>query len=151
MDMGEAYLREEELCLSPKVMLSRTPNREHSQPVLHNLHWLPVEYLIRFKVLVLAFKALNSLGPTYLQDCLSNYTPRVIYTQHQEFAGGSQPERYLAVINQGYGFFCPDPYLLVRQHPHLARQRYSTWHLVEGSSYVKSGTLFFLSLQMGRY
>ena len=41
----------------------------------HELHWLRIGDRIRFKVLVLTFKALNGLGPTYLQDRLFRYSP----------------------------------------------------------------------------
>uniref|UniRef100_A0A670KK95 Uncharacterized protein n=1 Tax=Podarcis muralis TaxID=64176 RepID=A0A670KK95_PODMU len=44
---------------------------DHIHSVLYQLHWLPVEYRIRFKVLVLTFKALCSLGPSFLRDRLS--------------------------------------------------------------------------------
>uniref|UniRef100_A0A670I2H7 Reverse transcriptase domain-containing protein n=1 Tax=Podarcis muralis TaxID=64176 RepID=A0A670I2H7_PODMU len=50
--------------------------RDHIHPVLYQLHWLPVEYRIRFKVLVLTFKALYGLGPSYLRDRLSWYAPQ---------------------------------------------------------------------------
>ena len=41
---------------------------DHVTPILISLHWLPVEQRIIFKVLLLAFKALNEKGPTYLKD-----------------------------------------------------------------------------------
>uniref|UniRef100_A0A670IWM0 Reverse transcriptase domain-containing protein n=1 Tax=Podarcis muralis TaxID=64176 RepID=A0A670IWM0_PODMU len=49
---------------------------EHIHPVLFKLHWLPVEYRVRFKVLLLTFKALHGLGPSYPRDRLSRYAPR---------------------------------------------------------------------------
>ena len=49
---------------------------EHIHPVLYQLHWLPVEYRVRFKVLVLTFKALCGSGPSYLRDRLSWYAPQ---------------------------------------------------------------------------
>lgn len=52
-------------------VLTRTPHREHIQPDLCKLYWLLVEYRIRFKILVLNFKSLNSLGAMYLRDHLS--------------------------------------------------------------------------------
>ncbi|XP_054842011.1 uncharacterized protein LOC129334090 [Eublepharis macularius] len=50
--------------------------QSHITPVLRQLHWLPVEFRIMFKVLVLTFKALSGLGPAYLRDRLSLYVPR---------------------------------------------------------------------------
>jgi len=40
-------------------------------PVLHSLHWFPVNQRINFKLLLLVFKATNSTGPTSLQELLS--------------------------------------------------------------------------------
>jgi hypothetical protein len=48
---------------------------EHITPGLLSLHWLPVEYRILFKVLLLTFKCLNGQGPTYLKDLLVPYVP----------------------------------------------------------------------------
>ncbi|XP_043935110.1 uncharacterized protein LOC122808205 [Protopterus annectens] len=48
---------------------------DHAMPILTALHWLPVFYWIRFKVLLLVFKALNGLTPTYLSEILLPYVP----------------------------------------------------------------------------
>ena len=45
------------------------------------LHWLPVKYRIHFKVLLLTFKAINLLAPSYICDLVtvkkpSNYNLR---------------------------------------------------------------------------
>ncbi|XP_053235988.1 zinc finger protein 707-like [Podarcis raffonei] len=40
------------------------------KPVLKDLHWLPERFRAQFKVLVLTFKALNGLGPVYLNERL---------------------------------------------------------------------------------
>ena len=47
----------------------------HIIPVLSQLHWLQIGDRIKFKVWVLTFKALNGLGPMYLQDCLFHHSP----------------------------------------------------------------------------
>ena len=49
--------------------------REHITPVLRNLHWLPVEQHICFKVNVLAFKCLHGLAPPYLCELIRPCTP----------------------------------------------------------------------------
>lgn len=56
-------------------VLTRTRGREHITPVLKSLHWLPVRFRIDFKVLLLVFKCLNGLGPSYLSDLLLIYQP----------------------------------------------------------------------------
>ena len=51
-------------------VLTRTRGREHITPVLKSRHWLPVRFRIDFKVLLLVFRCLNGLGPSYLSDLL---------------------------------------------------------------------------------
>uniref|UniRef100_A0A8C6NUT7 HECT-type E3 ubiquitin transferase n=1 Tax=Nothobranchius furzeri TaxID=105023 RepID=A0A8C6NUT7_NOTFU len=48
--------------------------RAHITPVLQSLRWLPVEYRIQFKVLVLTYRALNNQAPSYLSELLSPHT-----------------------------------------------------------------------------
>ena len=36
-----------------------------------NLHWLPIQYKIQFKLLLLIYKSLHGLAPSYLSDKLS--------------------------------------------------------------------------------
>ena len=42
-----------------------------SVKVLKSLHWLPIRARIRYKILILTFKALHGLAPPYLKDMLS--------------------------------------------------------------------------------
>ena len=44
--------------------------REHITPYLKKLHFLPVEYRIKYKVVLLTFKCINDLAPTYLKTLL---------------------------------------------------------------------------------
>jgi len=46
----------------------------NTSPVLRSLHWLLVTFRIHFKVL-LVYKYLNSLGPQYIVDMLTEYKP----------------------------------------------------------------------------
>lgn len=43
--------------------------------LLYSLHWLPVEFGIDFKLLLLVFRALHGQCPSYLSDLLHLYTP----------------------------------------------------------------------------
>ena len=56
-------------------LICRTPKFDHISPVLHTLHWLPVEQRIEYKLLLLAFKSVNNDGPSYLSDLLKFYIP----------------------------------------------------------------------------
>ena len=48
---------------------------ERITPLLRELHWLPVEQRVVFKILLLTFKALNNLSPSYIRDLLQTYKP----------------------------------------------------------------------------
>uniref|UniRef100_A0AAZ3PI26 Reverse transcriptase domain-containing protein n=1 Tax=Oncorhynchus tshawytscha TaxID=74940 RepID=A0AAZ3PI26_ONCTS len=48
---------------------------DHITPVLASLHWLPVKARADFKVLLLTYKALHGLAPTYLSDLVLPYIP----------------------------------------------------------------------------
>lgn len=64
-------------------LLSNTPRRAHITPVLHSLHWLPVEFRIEFKVLMFVFKAIYGLAPAYLSDLLTVRDPvRALRSSH---------------------------------------------------------------------
>ena len=56
-------------------VLTKTKMREHITPVLASLHWLPVVFRIDFKILLLVYKGVNGLAPSYLYDCLKRYVP----------------------------------------------------------------------------
>ena len=57
-----------------RVILIR-PKRDHVTPMLLELHWLTVKCRITFKTLLLTFKCLHGLAPTYLSALLSPYCP----------------------------------------------------------------------------
>uniref|UniRef100_A0A4W5N7E8 Reverse transcriptase domain-containing protein n=2 Tax=Hucho hucho TaxID=62062 RepID=A0A4W5N7E8_9TELE len=44
-------------------IITRTPSIHHITPVLQQLHWLPVQFRIQFKVLLLTFKSIHKLAP----------------------------------------------------------------------------------------
>ena len=48
---------------------------DHISPVLNNLHWLTVRKRITFKILLITYKALHGLAPTYLSELLTVYKP----------------------------------------------------------------------------
>ena len=51
-------------------LLSGARKYHHISPILAVLHWLPIQFLVDFKVLMLTYKALNGLGPRYLVERL---------------------------------------------------------------------------------
>ena len=52
-----------------------SPKFCHITPVLKNLHWLPINLRIEFKILTINCKALHGLAPTYIKDLLKIYHP----------------------------------------------------------------------------
>ena len=52
-------------------LVTKTRKYEHITPVMINLHWLPIQYRIQFKLLLLIYKSLHGLAPSYLSDKLS--------------------------------------------------------------------------------
>ena len=56
-------------------LVSLKSKYDHITPVLKELHWLPVEYRIEFKILLVTYKCLNNLAPHYLQELINVYTP----------------------------------------------------------------------------
>ena len=69
----------------PKVLLNRrqlvqnravyivtfTKKYDHLTPTLIDLHWLPVDYRIIYKILLLVYKAINGFSPSYISNLLS--------------------------------------------------------------------------------
>ena len=51
-------------------IVSRTSKFKHITPVMYELHWLPVEMRIRFKLLLLVYQCVQQTGPTYLCELL---------------------------------------------------------------------------------
>ena len=69
---------------SPKCSPYRTrqpelsPGRDYTiiiSPILNELHWLPVEKRITFKLLILAYKCNQGVAPQYLLDIVKSYQP----------------------------------------------------------------------------
>ncbi len=56
-------------------VLTRSRKYDHITPILQSLHWLPIKFRISYKILLLAYKALNGLAPAYLTNLLSRYNP----------------------------------------------------------------------------
>lgn len=56
-------------------VLTKTRKRAHITPILRSLHWLPVSSGVDLKVLLMVFKCLNGLGPSYLSELFLPYEP----------------------------------------------------------------------------
>ena len=56
-------------------LVVRAKRHSHITPILHQLHWLAVEDRIVFKVLLITFKALHGIIPSYISEMIVNYCP----------------------------------------------------------------------------
>ena len=56
-------------------LVARVKKSDHITPVFQKLHWLPVKSRIIYKILLLTYKALNGLAPSYLSELLDTYRP----------------------------------------------------------------------------
>ncbi len=84
LDMGNALLygiRQDQLQRLQRIqnsaarLVTRTDRRHHISPVLKQLHWLPVEQRVRYKLLLQVYRALNGLAPAYITDLLQEHIP----------------------------------------------------------------------------
>jgi hypothetical protein len=56
-------------------IITRTHKYDHITPVLKELHWLPINRRIEYKILALTWKALHGDAPPYIRNLLDVYTP----------------------------------------------------------------------------
>ena len=77
------------LCGFPKHVLKRlqsvqnaaarvetlTRKRDHITHVLKELHWLPVQERVVFKILLSTYNALNNITPSYISELVKCYLP----------------------------------------------------------------------------
>ena len=56
-------------------LTARIPRSQHITPVLRQLHWLPVQKRTIYKILLLTYKALHQLAPSYISDMVSYHRP----------------------------------------------------------------------------
>uniref|UniRef100_A0A8C6KL48 Reverse transcriptase domain-containing protein n=1 Tax=Nothobranchius furzeri TaxID=105023 RepID=A0A8C6KL48_NOTFU len=56
-------------------LLTKSSKHTHITPLLLQLHWLPVNFRVHFKILVLVYRTLHGQAPPYIGDLLSPYTP----------------------------------------------------------------------------
>ena len=52
-------------------LISNTGKYDRISPVLYNLYWLTLFYLIYFKILTVTFKAIHGMSPCYISDLAS--------------------------------------------------------------------------------
>ena len=61
-------------------LITRKKKFDRVTPLLEELHWLPVESRIIFKMMLICFKALHGTGPLYIKDMLTIAKPKGGYS-----------------------------------------------------------------------
>lgn len=56
-------------------VITNTPRHHHITPILHQIHWLPIEKRCQLKILIFTFKALHNLAPAYICELFNWYQP----------------------------------------------------------------------------
>ena len=80
-------------------LITNTKKRAHIKPILRSLHWLPIKYRIKFKVLLLVFKSFHGNAPVYIQDMLPPYIP----PRHLRSAGSKCLITQMKKTKKNYG------------------------------------------------
>ena len=84
IDMNNGLLAGSPDCITKKLQsvqnaatkLVQGINRwDRVEPPLRELHWLPVQYRVKFKILLLVYKSLINKGPAYLKELLIPCVP----------------------------------------------------------------------------
>jgi len=66
-------------------LVERLKKHDRISHVRKQLHWLPVDARIKFKILNITWKALNDKAPKYIQDLLNNSTSDLnLRSNHQK-------------------------------------------------------------------
>ena len=90
-------------------IITRTKLSNHITPILIQLHWLPIHSRINYKNLLLTYKALHNLVPTYISDLLDTYNPT--RTLRSSFAGLLEEPPFKLSTVGARAFSCAAPRL----------------------------------------
>ena len=80
---------------------------DHITPVLRHLHWLPFEFRIKYKILLLTFKALNGMGPSYIRDMLNSYHPNCNLRSSNKFLLKVPRSRLVSGADRSFSVVAP--------------------------------------------
>jgi hypothetical protein len=87
-------------------IVTRTKPRDHITPVLKELHWLPIQDRIIFKILVLVYRCTTDIAPSYITEFIFPYKP------HRELRSSNKsllvvPRTSRSWGNRSYAFAGP--------------------------------------------
>ncbi len=94
-------------------LLTRSHKRDHIT-LLQSLHWLPVRYRVDFKIVLIVYKSLNGMAPSYIFDLLIEHNvTRSLRSSNQRLLFVPKTRRTCRVIalllqlRQDSGMICP--------------------------------------------
>ena len=56
-------------------IITYTKRTDHITPVLADLHWLPIEQRLKYKICLMVFKIMHDKAPSYLTELVQPYVP----------------------------------------------------------------------------
>ena len=65
-------------------LITNTRKYDHITPALYNLHWLPVFYRIYFKILIITFKAIYNISPSYIRGTQRQFSEKFLFGRRFE-------------------------------------------------------------------
>ena len=69
------YLKLQRIQNACAHLVNLVPKFCHVKPILRDLHWLPVRQRIEFKRILITFKILNNMAPSYHSSLICVATP----------------------------------------------------------------------------
>ena len=79
---------------------------DHITPIFVDLHWLPIEERIQFKILLLTYKALNGMAPTYLKEIISRYEPKTTLRSSSAYLRKQESFKLLSYGKRAFTNIC---------------------------------------------
>ncbi|XP_033631811.1 uncharacterized protein LOC117293560 [Asterias rubens] len=83
-------------------LIARSKKQNHITPILQELHWLPVNARIQYKVLLLTFNAVHGLSPHYISELITPYTPTRSLRSSSQLLLQVPPYRTKTLITQDF-------------------------------------------------
>ena len=89
------------------VLVTGAKCNGHSDPILRNLHWLPINECLTFKHLNFTYKALNGLTPIYISELLEPYRPPRLLRSAQRNLLKVPNTRTITYGNRAFSYAAP--------------------------------------------
>ena len=83
------------------VTQERLRDHDSMSRALIELHWLPVDKMIEYKLLLYTYKALHGLAPGYLCKLVVRYEPRIVLRSAESNLLTVPPESNLLTVPPG--------------------------------------------------